>query len=242
MAYNVSLKTTTFGGEVNFLDSQQTRSVRGGVTLDASAVTADPVTGLKKLLAGTFIGKSGSKYKKYEAAVKASKVTGVVDNENAILWTAVSGGTGGNNIKVALIDPAGNNKSLEVTVVNNEIRVQVATGDAGAITSTAADVIAAVNTSLLNGLVVAANSGTSDGTGVVAAVAATALAGGADANVTPTLILAEDVVFTDFTQSGGVAHADQVATAYDNARVLQSRLPEQPDDFVKASMPGITFV
>lgn len=243
MAYNVSLKATIFGGEVNFLDSQQTRSVRGGVTLDASAVTADPVTGLKKLLAGTFIGESGGKYKKYEAAVKANKATGVVGNNNAILWTAVSGGAAGNGIKVALIDPAGNSKPLEVTVVNNEIRVQVATGDAGAITSTAADVIAAVNASLLaKGLVVAANSGTSDGTGVVAAVAATALAGGADANVTPTLILAEEVDFTGFTQSGGVAYADQVATGYDMARVIAARLPEQPDDFVKASMPGITFV
>lgn len=243
MAYNVSLKTTTFGGEVNFLDSQQTRSVRGGVTLDASAVTADPATGLKKLLAGTFIGKSGGKYKKYEAAVKASKATGVVGDNNAILWTAVAGGAAGNNIKVALIDPAGNNKPLEVTVVNNEIRVQVATGDAGAITSTASEVIAAVNASLLaKGLVVAANSGTSDGTGVVAAVAATALAGGTDANVTPTLILAEDVDFTNFTQSGGVVYADQVVTGYDMARVIAARLPEQPDDFVKASMPGITFV
>jgi hypothetical protein len=245
MAQNFSLKTTTFGGEINFLDSQQTRSVRGGVTLDAAAVTADAETGLKKLLAGTFIGKDSAtdKYKKYVPGVKASKTTGVVGSNNAILWTAVTGGVAGNGINVALLNPGGNNKPLEVTVVNNEIRVSLATGAAGAISSTAADVIDAVNASLLaKDLVVAANSGASDGTGVVAAVAAAALANGADANVVPTLLLAEDVIFTTYTQSGGVAHLDQVATAYDQARVIVARLPEAPNDAVKAGMPGISFV
>jgi hypothetical protein len=133
MAYNIGLKTTTFGGEVNFLDSQQTRSVRGGVTLDASAVTADG-NGVKKLLAGTFIGKVAASGK----------------------WVQADGTT-----------PEG---------------------------------------------------------------------------VTPTLILAEDVDFTSYTESGGLAYADQVATAYDQARVIAARLSVAPTAAVKAGMPGITFV
>lgn len=243
MTYNIGLKTVTFGGETNFLDSQQTRSVRGGVTLEAAAVTADPVTGLKKLLAGTFIGKSGDKYRKYVAAVAAHMHTGVVGNNNAILWTAKKGGTEGNAIKVQLLDPAGNSKPLKVYAENDTIVVSLATSGAGAIISTAAEVIAAVNSALeAKDLVVASNDGASTGAGVVAAVAATPLADGAAANVTPVLILAEDVDFTSFTQSGGVSYADQVATAYDQARVITSRLPEAPDDFVKANMPGVTFV
>ena len=130
MGYNIGLKKTTFGGTINFLDSQQVRYVRGGVTLDATEVAADG-NGMKKLPAGTFIGKvENGKYAKYTAG------------------------------------------------------------------------------------------------------------GG----ITPTLILAEEVIFTTFTPTGGVAHADQVATAIDMARVITSRLPEAPDATVKANMPMITFV
>ena len=243
MAYNVSLRTTTFGGEVNFLDSQQTRSVRGGVTLDVAQVTADG-NGLKKLLAGVFIGKQGNgKWAKYVAATLATLATGVVGNNNAITWTAKQAyaGAAGNAVKVALLNN-GVSKALEVTVVNQEIRVQLATDGSSVITSTAAQVIAAVNTALANIFVTAANTGASTGAGLAVAVAAAALAAGADANVTPALILAEDVNFTTFTQTGGVAHADQVATAYDSARVIAARLPAAPDAFVKANMPGVSFV
>lgn len=241
MGYNLGLKTTTFGGQVAFLDSAMVRYVRGGVTLDATQVAADE-NGLKRLLAGSFIGKSGGKYRKYIAAVASHMHTGVIANNNAILWTACAGGAAGNAIKVALLDPAGNNKPLEVTVVNDEIRVSLATGGAGGITSTAAEVIAAVNASILaKGLVVATNDGASTGAGVVVAAAAAPLAQGVDANVTPTLMLADDIVFTTFTASGGVIHADQVATAIDQARVIASRLPAAPDSAVRANMPGITF-
>lgn len=240
---DLSLKATTIAGQTNFLDSDKVRYVRGGITLDAAAVSADGTTGLKKLLAGTFIGKDGStsKYKKYIPAVAATLKTGVVGSNNAILWTAKTPGTPGNAIRLQLKDPSGNSKPLVVTLENDTIVVSLATSEAGAITSTAAEVIAAVNSALVNGLVVAANDGESTGEGVVAAVDATALAGGTAANVTPTLLLAEDVLFTSFTSSGGVVNSDQVVTAIDQARVITARLPVAPDDVVKANMPGITF-
>ena len=57
--YNLSLKTTNYGGEVNILDSQDVRFVRGGVTIDAATVTAIDIDGKmrKVLYAGTPIGK-----------------------------------------------------------------------------------------------------------------------------------------------------------------------------------------
>lgn len=241
MGYNVGLKTTTFGGETSILDSEQVRYVRGGVTLEAAQVSADG-NGIKKLPAGTFLGVSGGKWRKYAAGTAAFLVTGVVGNNNAIRFTAETAGTVGHGIKVALLDPSGNSKPLEVTIVNDEIRVSLATSGAGAITSTAAQVIAAVNSHLVaKTLVSTANEGASTGAGVVVAAAAAALANGVDANVTPTLMLAEEVLFTSFSASGGVSHADQVATAFDWARVITSRLPAAPDAVVRANMPGITF-
>ena len=240
---DITLKTTTIGGVTNILDSANVRYVRGGVTLDAAQVTADG-NGLKKLLAGTFIGATGGKYRKYIAATLATLATGVVGDNNAITWTAKQAyaGTAGHAVKVSLINPGANSRPLEVLIVNNEVRVMLATNGGGAITSTAAEVIAAVNSAIGNVFVSAANTGASTGAAVVVAAAAAALATGANANIVPTLILAEDVDFTSFTRSGGIAYADKVAAAIDMGRVISSRLPVAPDAYVKASMPGISFV
>jgi len=79
-------------------------------------------------------------------------------------------------------------------------------------------------------------------------LAATPLAGGANDTpavpplVTPRFLLADDVVFTTFTATGGAVHGDQLVTAIDQARVIEARLPVPPDAFTKANMPGITWV
>lgn len=116
------------------------------------------------------------------AAAAASLATGVVGSNNAITWTSTTAGAAGNSRRVQLRDPAGNSQALSVDVDGNDIIVSLATNGGGAITSTAAQVIAAVledNTS--SQMVTPANTGASTGAGVVAAVALTALAGGTDA-------------------------------------------------------------
>lgn len=238
---NINLKTTTFGGEVSFLDSKNVRYIRGAVTLDASTVTA--VNGIKKLPAGTFIGKLGSgKYAKYTAATFATLDTGVVANNNAITFTSKIPGNAGEAIKVQLKDPGANNAALKVTMENDTIVISLATDGAGAITSTAAQVIAAVSSALVvKDYVSAANTGASTGAAAVVAVAATALAGADDANVVPTLILPHEVLFTVGNANTGLSDVDQVVTAIDQGRVISARLPVAPDAVVKANMPGITF-
>lgn len=115
------------------------------------------------------------------AETVATKTTGVVGNNNAILFTAKLRGTAGNAITVALVDPASNNAALGVVVAGTAITVNLATGAGGAITSTAAQVIAAVNASAAAAaLVTAANAGASTGAAAVVAAAAGALSGGAD--------------------------------------------------------------
>lgn len=114
------------------------------------------------------------------ATVAASLNTGVVANNNAITWTAVNPGTGGNSITVTLVDPGGDG-SLGVDVDGKDIVVTLAYAT-GAVTSTAAQVIAAVlEHDTASQLVSVANKTGSSGAGVVAAVAKTNLAGGAGA-------------------------------------------------------------
>lgn len=229
----LNLVSSTIGGMLNIFDSEQRRFVTGGVTLDSSELTA--VEGVKEVKAGTVLGKQDNGlYVPVTDMVKASKVTGVVADNNAILWTAVQPGDAGEAIKVALVDPSANSQDLAVSVIGDTVSVSLKTGSAGAIESTAAQVIAAVNAHLVaKTLVVAANSGASTGAGVVVAVGATALAGGADWNVTPSCVLAEDVDATD---------GDTAASAVDMARLIGARLPATIQPEVLAVLPGITVV
>ena len=229
----LNLVSSTIGGMLNIFDSEQRRFVTGGVTIDSSELTA--VNGVKEVKAGTVLGKQDNGlYIPVTDMVKASKVTGVVGDKNAILWTAVQPGDAGEAIKVALVDPSANNQDLAVSVIGDTVSVSLKTGGAGGIESTAAQVIAAVNAHLVaKTLVVAAKSGASTGVGVVAAVAPAALAGGADWNVTPACVLAEDVDVTD---------GDTAASAVDHARLLGARLPATIAPEILAVLPGITIV
>ena len=118
-------------------------------------------------------------------------VAATLTNQGIIL-TAVQKGLIGNNIRVALIDPGANSATLSVavvqTIVNNitikTINVSLATDSSGDITSTAAQIIAAIVASTpASALVVASGAGAI----AVNAVAATPLAGGVDSVVTVSL-------------------------------------------------------
>lgn len=117
-----------------------------------------------------------------DSAVAASLVTGKVSDNNAILWTAKAAGKGGNSLSVEILN-TGKEKTLSIDVDGSKIVVTAATNGTGAgeITSTAALVIAAIEEdNTASQLVSVANSSTSSGAGVVAAVATTKLAGGAE--------------------------------------------------------------
>lgn len=88
-------------------------------------------------------------------------------------------GTAGNAVTVAHV-VAGNSTALSVAVAGSAITVNLATSSGGAATSTAAQVVAAVNgSSPAHALVTASPVG--DGTGVAVAGSATHLAGGKSA-------------------------------------------------------------
>jgi hypothetical protein len=116
------------------------------------------------------------------AETKATGITGTVVANNGITYTAVANmGASGNQISAILQDPHGNNQALSVSVSDKTILVKLATGAGGAITSTAALIIAAIIASTpASLLVVPTNTGASTGAGIVLADGIV-LTGGIDA-------------------------------------------------------------
>jgi hypothetical protein len=94
-------------------------------------------------------------------------VTGAAADDNAILWRAKAD----SGFSVALVDPEGNDQALAVSATGSAITVDLATGPAGAITSTATEIIAAVEADSPGAadLVTVADQGDSDGSGVAVA-------------------------------------------------------------------------
>lgn len=107
----------------------------------------------------------------------AQRDTNLTGTNNDLRYKADDPGTGGNATTITYV-VAGNNTALSVSVAGTAITVNVATDGAGAPTSTAAQVMAAVNAhAAASALVTAFNATGNDGTGVVTAMAALSLQG-----------------------------------------------------------------
>lgn len=113
-------------------------------------------------------------------ANQAKLTTAMAGTNNDITFVAKTIGTSGNNVRVRIV-VAGVSTALSVSVATNDITINSATSAGSAATSTAAQVIAAVQASVpaMALLASVANAPGNDGTGVVAALAFTNLAGGA---------------------------------------------------------------
>lgn len=138
---------------------------------------ARPISTVKS----SVIGLIGTAPNAKEAAA-AVLLTGVVADANALTYTAVTPGKAGNDITVHLKDPKANDAVLSVTVSLTAITVNLATDGTGAITSTAALVMAALIASAPASLLITPSAtSTSAGTGVIgASVKVKPLAGGLD--------------------------------------------------------------
>ncbi|MFB9149518.1 phage tail sheath subtilisin-like domain-containing protein [Roseovarius ramblicola] len=114
-------------------------------------------------------------------ATAATLTTGRAAINTEIVLTAVTAGVAGNAITLSLVDPGDVSQALAVTVAGNAISVSLATDVSGVVTSTAGDVITALDGDASAAALVSAANGTgSDGTGVVSpTLAAQSLSGGA---------------------------------------------------------------
>ena len=128
----------------------------------------------------------------------ASLTTALSGSNNDLVFTAKDTSLDGNNITVQYIDPAANSQSLYVRTDGQVIKVYLATNGGGTITSTAAQVKAAIEGhGLANALVSVANAASNDGTGVVTALAATSLSGA--------LVAGRDITVNSATDGSAVA-------------------------------------
>lgn len=93
-----------------------------------------------------------------------------------IVYTAKLGGVAGNGITLALVDPPGNNVPLSVAVVGSAITVTLATDGSSAITTTRAQLVAAINADAAAFALLAA---VGSGATVITALSATNLTTGA---------------------------------------------------------------
>lgn len=105
--------------------------------------------------------------------------------------TTVAHGGDAEAVTLAIVDPEADSASLSVSVTGKAITVSAATDSDGVITSTAANVISAINGDTdASALVTAANGTGSNGSGVVAPVAATHVTGVAPLTVSDTTLQA----------------------------------------------------
>ena len=137
-------------------------------------------------------------------------------------------------VKIALVDPSGNSQTLKIDVQTDTIRVLLATSAAGAITSTAVEVIALINANPLSReLVLASLSGTDTGEGVVVAVAA--------ASVPAPAVVPEGILLQDVDVTHGDAPGAAVIHGFVSLTALAS-LGITPSAVAKSALNGIHFV
>lgn len=151
------------------------------MTIDSANIAADS-NGKKIIYVGDVLGVAApfARTKKARIAVKSTLTTALTGVSNDVVFTAKNKYSD-NSIKIAYIDPAGNSQPLrlELNRADNTITILLATGAGGAITSTANDIIALVNSHLSTKDMVVASLPTAEvGTGVVTALSATAMTGG----------------------------------------------------------------
>ena len=92
--------------------------------------------------------------------------------DDDLVFTAVAPEAAGENVTVEFVDPGAINQPLTVTVVGDAVTINLATDGAGAITTTAAELMAAVNADTdASALVTVSTASGNDGSGVVTAMA-----------------------------------------------------------------------
>jgi hypothetical protein len=144
--------------------------VDGDVTISMAAFTTP--------LSGLIMANDGAP----DDAAQATVTINPTGDDNSLIFTARAYGAEGNGITVAYVDPGGTTAALAVSVFRQAITVSLARA-ASAITSTAAEILAAINANgqasqLVTVALDEADTNFDSGAGIVTAIAADALEGG----------------------------------------------------------------
>lgn len=156
---------------------------------------------------------------------KATLTTALAGANNDLKFTAKHGGSWGNQIQVAYVDPGGASATLSVVVTGFLITVNLGRA-ASAINTTADQVKAAIETNLdALSLVDVANAGPDTGVGVVTAMAATSLAGGSYGGTLPAFTNGDATNDMYFTGNDGRVILQVVSTDAGSQTVTIKRAP-----------------
>jgi hypothetical protein len=137
-------------------------------------------------------------------AVQASLDRDPAGDDNALTFTAKDYGAGGNAITITYVDPGDNDQVLGIVVVGTDAVVNLATGVAGAIESTAAEILAewegtAPALALATVIIDTSDTGVADdGSGVVTALAEANFTSGAGTGIGSAL---KGGVYSDLTNA-----------------------------------------
>jgi hypothetical protein len=219
---NLNVTRETFRAELAWLASQSGKMVKtGGITLSYAHRAPDPATGKRIYRSGEFVGllsTTSGLWTRYQRAIGAfaQLVTNAAVTNASIVWTARTAGVGGNAITLALVNPGVPNSPLAVTVIATAISVSLETNAAAALVTTAAQLIQAIKDDpAANALVYGELARGHNGTGLIAAIAATNLTGGV-ASVGQQATLDTGVV----GNNNAITHtAVNIGTAGDNIQV-----------------------
>jgi len=238
----VKFKSTSYSGTAEILKFPD-HYVGIAVTVSDAGIVAN-ADGKKIVSKGTIVGGANAsvladdtqKVTEKNTQAVASSLTIDCANANAdILVTAKVTGADGDDIKVELKDPAGNDQALAISIVGDTIVASLATGPAGAITSTGQEVINAINAHLVaKDLVVASLPDGHDGTGVVEAKAAANLANGSDGTASD----AEGVLLNDVDVTEGDASGAMIIQGY----IATNKIPSAPAADAVEALKMIEFI
>jgi hypothetical protein len=143
---------------------------------------------------------------------KAALTTAITGTNNDLVFTAKVGGPAGNSIRVQYV-VAGASTPLTISVQGFDIIVNVATSAGSAATSTSAEIKSALDANFdVTRLITVAHAASNDGTGVVAAMSITALAGGSLQVTPPTQINGDATNGHYFTANDGLTTLEVVSS------------------------------
>lgn len=143
---------------------------------------------------------------------KAALTTALTGANNDLVFTARAGGSWGNAIQVAYIDPGGVSANPSVVVEGYLITVNLGRA-ASAINTTAARVQSLIESnSDASRLVSVANAGSNDGSGLVTAMASTPLTGGTYSVLQPSLVNGDATNDHYFTGNDGSVVVEVVSS------------------------------
>jgi len=151
----------------------------------------------------------------------AALTTSLTGTNNDLAFVAQNAGESGNDIRIRYIDPGAANQSLAVSVDENDITVSLATDGTGAITTTATQVMNAVNADpSASSLITSSLAGINNGSGVVTAMDFTNLTTGAH----------NDLKFTALTPG---TEGNNIAVTYNDPQ-----LADQPTSITVNNLGG----